>query len=156
MELSEYKKLYDYENAYWWFVGKRKVIKYLLDRYAPFSRRIRLLDVGCGTGANLNMLNEYGEAIGLDSSKESLKFCRQRDLSLLVLGLADQINFKDNCFDIVTALDLLEHIEEDKLVLSEIYRILKKQGRLIMTLPANMLLWSQHDFALHHKLTLPQ
>jgi SAM-dependent methyltransferase len=151
MEVSEYKKLYDYEMVYWWFVGKRKIVKYFLDHYAYSSQRLRLLDIGCGTGSNLNLLEEYGEAIGMDSSKESIKFCRQRELSKLVLASAEQINFKDSSFDIVTALDLLEHIEKDELALSEIYRILKKHGHLIMTLPANMLLWSQHDLALHHK-----
>ena len=151
MELNEYKKLYEYEMSYWWFIGKRRITKHFLDHYARYYQRLRLLDIGCGTGANLNMLNEYGEAIGLDFSKESLKFCRQRELTNLVLASAEQMNFKDNSFDTVTALDLLEHIEDDRQVLSEIFRILKNQGHLIITLPANMLLWSQHDRVLHHR-----
>ena len=74
MEIAEYEKMYKFEEKYWWWVGKREIVKGILDRLNLNSTNI--LDIGCGTGFNMNYLKDYGKIVGLDFSKEALNFCR--------------------------------------------------------------------------------
>src|SRR5437868_15219405 len=74
---DEYRVMFEIEDDYWWYRGLRKLIRALLAQYAPeSSSRPMILDVGCGTGANLKLLQSYGNAIGIDISEQALGFCR--------------------------------------------------------------------------------
>lgn len=148
MEIAEYEKMYKFEEKYWWWVGKGEIVKRILDRLNLNSTNI--LDAGCGTGFNLNYLNDYGNVIGSDFSKEALKFCKIRKHKNLVQADAEILPFKSNKFDLITVLDLLEHLN-DREALKEFYRVLKPNGYLIATVPAFNFMWSKHDEALHHK-----
>jgi len=131
MQDIEYQKMYQLEANHWWFVSKRKFIKTVL-KEKKFSK---ILDIGCGTGKNIEMLSRYGQAWGLDNSKIALSFCRQRGLTNLKLGLAEKLPFKSNNFDLVTIFDVLYHqgIKNDLEVLKEIHRVLRSDGQLIIT-----------------------
>jgi SAM-dependent methyltransferase len=148
MELAEYEKMYRLEGTYWWWVGRRKIITGILDKLCAGS--IKILDVGCGTGINLSYFSRYGSTVGLDISQDALRFCSQRGLSNVLQGDAERLPFEDNSFDLITALDLLEHLD-DKQALAEFHRVLKPNGFLILTVPAFSFMWSQHDEAVHHK-----
>ena len=74
------------------------------------ARTLNLLDVGCGTGANLEMLSAFGNAEGVDVSDEALEFCRRKGLSVQK-GLAEKLPYEDRAFEITTALDVVEHLE---------------------------------------------
>ncbi len=147
MEIEEYNKMYKFEEHCWWWVGRRAIIKHLL--YILKLDSINILDVGCGTGANLNFLQKYGDILGVDFSKEAKKFCKMRGYKI-VQANAEKLPLKENTFDLITALDLLEHLD-DNMAISEFYRVLKPDGYLILTVPAFTFLWSKHDEALHHK-----
>ncbi|MCJ7789154.1 MAG: class I SAM-dependent methyltransferase [Candidatus Atribacteria bacterium] len=147
MEIEEYNKMYKFEEHYWWWVGKRAIIKHLLDILKLDS--INILDVGCGTGINLDFLQKYGNVFGVDFSKEAKKFCKMRGYKIIQAN-AEKLPLKENTFDLITALDLLEHLD-DNMAISEFYRVLKPDGYLILTVPAFTFLWSKHDEALHHK-----
>ena len=71
--------------------------------------RPRILDVGCGTGANLELLSRFGRAEGVDVSEEALAFCRARGLENVRHGAAEKLPYEDGSFDLVTALDVVEH-----------------------------------------------
>ncbi len=154
MNLEEYERMYRFEDSYWWFVARRKLIATLLgDLQLP--KTIDILDIGCGTGAMLDELQNFGEVTGADFSPEALSFCGKRGKRgnakyRLVRADIRSLPFEDASFDIVTAMDIVEHIDRDKDAMSEIYRVLKPGGRLLATVPAYMSLWSEHDHALHH------
>ena len=148
MEVAEYEKMYKFEEGYWWWIGKREIVKCILNRLNLNFTNI--LDAGCGTGLNLNYLKHYGSVIGLDFSKEALNFCKLRENKNLIQADAEKVPFKEDTFDLITALDLLEHLDDGN-VLKEFYRVLKPNAYLIITVPAFKFLWSKHDEALHHK-----
>lgn len=148
MEVAEYKKMYDLEQSNWWWVGRRIILASLLDKLTtPVSK---ILDVGCGTGMNLHLLNAFGDVTGLDISAFALDCCRERGFNNVVVGDVEKLPFEDNLFDIITALDVLEHTEAPK-ALAEIHRVLKRGGFTVINVPAFQFLWSSHDQALGHK-----
>jgi SAM-dependent methyltransferase len=98
----------------------------------------------------LRHLEENGWAVGLDFSPLAIEFSRRRGARRLVRADVQAMPIADEAFDVVTALDLTEHVERDDLVFSEILRILKPEGRLVLTVPAHPSLWSDHDDALFH------
>lgn len=155
MERDEYRRMFDLETTYWWFVGRRALVRdwvaAALRRQASPAPERRLLDVGCGTGANAAMLTDFGWVIGTDASAEALAWSRRRGLRSLARCRAEQLCFADDTFDVVTALDMLEHTDDDLKALAELHRVCKPGGVLIVTVPAYGFLWSAHDEALHHR-----
>jgi SAM-dependent methyltransferase len=146
-----YEDLYLKEQDYWWHVGKRAIVYALLDKYLPPGDPAtrRALDLGCGTGRNLDSLARYARPTGHDSSAEALAFCRRRGHQRLVQ--ATILPFADNSFDIVTALDVIEHLDDDLAVLRDLYRVVRPGGLLIISVPAYRALWSYWDQILGHR-----
>lgn len=151
MKAREYVWLYRRENGYWWFVNKRRLIVAFLKRYAGEAKPLSVLDIGCGTGALMESLSGSAKIYGMDVAYAALGFCKERGLSNLAQGNSQQLPFKDKAFDVVIMSDLLEHAADDALVLREGRRVLNRGGRLILTVPAFMALWSPHDVALGHQ-----
>jgi len=153
MNNVEYQKLYELETTYWWHVGRRYILETLIKKYAAPQQenQTRILDVGCGTGENLRFLGEFGEVKGIDNSPEAIRFSRKRGFERVQLGRAEELPFPASTFDLITMLDLLEHLKDDSQALKEAYRVLKAGGSLLVTVPAWPSLWSEHDEALHHK-----
>ena len=150
MRPAEYTRMFEMEETYWWFVARRKLVCELIDLLA-LSPRSRLLDVGCGTGANLKAFNKELERVGIDASDAALDFCHQRGLTALVQGNIEHSGLEPASFDVVTALDVLEHVDDDMQALRELLRVSKPGGFLLITVPAFGFLWSEHDEALHHR-----
>jgi len=150
MRPAELAKMYELEDTYWWFVARRELVRELLLRYRPEGEQLRILDVGCGTGATLTALEDLGELVAVDRSPAALHFCRRRGFSELVLANAEKLPVASGSADVVLALDLLEHIEDDASAAREIERVLRPGGIAIITVPALPGLWSEHDEALDH------
>jgi ubiquinone/menaquinone biosynthesis C-methylase UbiE len=142
--------MFEMEETYWWFVARRKLVCELIDQLA-MPARTRLLDVGCGTGANLKAFDKSFERVGIDMSRAALGFCQQRGLDSLVQAKIEHSGMEHDTFDIVTALDMLEHVDDDMVALRELWRVSKPGGFLLITVPAFGFLWSEHDEALHHR-----
>jgi ubiquinone/menaquinone biosynthesis C-methylase UbiE len=150
MESSEYKKMDEMEKDHWWFVAKRNFLKVFIEKEVGNLKGLTVLDLGCGTGANMQMLIEMGaEVVGVDMSEFALKYCKEKKLDV-VLGTAEKIPFEAGKFDLVLASDVLEHIENDANAVTEIKRVLRPQGVFISTVPAHQWLFSPHDSSLHH------
>lgn len=160
MKAGLYKELYTLEDTYWWFIGKRLIAANLLKDILPKTRKCIILDAGCGTGENLRYFQRYGTTIGIDKSGEALRYCARRKSKNLVQGKIQTLPFRNSIFQIILALDLIEHLsdEEEVATLNEAHRILSSNGVLIITVPALPLLWSAHDRALGHyrRYTLKQ
>lgn len=149
MRYEELEKMYRLEDRYWWFVGRRRLVRALLRRYAPAAARV--LDVGCGTGGTMDALAGCGEVFGADISNAALALCRERGHALLIQSRAEGLACRDACFDATTCCDILEHLEDDAAGFAEIARVLGPGGSAIITVPAYQWLWSEHDEALSHK-----
>jgi ubiquinone/menaquinone biosynthesis C-methylase UbiE len=151
MNAEEFEKMYAVENTYWWFQGRKYIIIDLLRRHVPgLNHATRVLDVGCGTGLILEALHSYCRPVGIDFSLKALSYCRDRKLNLLILGDVNNLPIAAKSCDVVLALDLLEHIERDKQLLHDFYRIVKPGGYALLSVPAHQFLWSDHDAALSH------
>ncbi|HAW59006.1 MAG TPA: methyltransferase type 11 [Bacteroidales bacterium] len=153
MNFLEYKKMYQLEESNWWYTGRRNLIIKAVGKFQDESgdNVLQILDAGCGTGINLRYLNAYGKACGLDISKDALKFSSNRGLSTLICGSLDKLPLKSKQFDLVVALDVIEHVQDDLAAVLELNRVLRPGGCLIATVPAFQFLWSNHDIAVHHK-----
>lgn len=151
MNAKEYERMRAVEDSNWWFAGKRRVVEALV-RQALGGRRAGLvLDVGCGTGATLQMLARYGEPVGTDFAPLALAFSKQRGCERLCAGDAQRLAFRDGIFDVVVALDIIEHLDDPVQALREMRRVCAPDGLVIITVPAHPVLWSSHDVALAHR-----
>jgi len=153
MQQHTYPLMRRVEDTHWWYVGRRQIIESFLKSISTKLQlaRPRILDVGCGTGANLEMLAHFGEAEGVDVSPQALAFCRERGLEKVWPGEAEKLPFEDSSFDVVTALDVVEHLDDDTAGLREIGRILRPGGRALIFVPAFMFLWGVQDEVSHHR-----
>jgi SAM-dependent methyltransferase len=160
MQEHTYSIMYEVEGRHWWFVGRRKIISAFVERICRDlgKRRPRILDVGCGTGANIQMLSNFGITEGVDVSSEALDFCRARGLSKVKQGEAETLPYEDASFDLVTGLDVVEHLDDDIAGLREMRRVLRPDGRVLLFVPAFMFLWGVQDDISHHRrrYTIPQ
>lgn len=156
MQQHTYAIMRRVEASHWWFVGRRRIIRSFVQRLFPDleandEKRARILDVGCGTGANLEMLSEFGVAEGVDVSPEALSFCQGRGLENVKLGAAEALPYDDNSFDLVTGLDVVEHLDDDLAGLKEMRRVLRPGGRTVLFVPAFMFLWGVQDDISNHR-----
>jgi SAM-dependent methyltransferase len=153
MQQHTYSLMYEIEESHWWFVGRRRIIKSFLERICRGleNQHPRILDVGCGTGANLEMLAGFGDAEGVDVSPGALAFCRQRGLRDVRQGDAEHLPYEDCSFDLVTGLDVVEHLDDDLAGLCEMRRVLRPGGYAILFVPAFMFLWGVQDDISHHR-----
>ena len=141
------------EDVHWWFVGRRQILLQILDRYigSNGSHERKILDVGCGTGTMLTHLAAYGKAHGVDIDEEAVGYCLERGLEDVQLGEAAQLPFDDGSYDLVTALDVVEHLDDDVGAFREMRRVLRPGGHLLVTVPANPFLWGDQDEVNLHK-----
>lgn len=153
MQQHTYSIMYEVEGTHWWFKGRRRIISSFVEKICRDlgRERPRILDVGCGTGANLEMLAEFGEAEGVDVSVDALAFCRARGLRNVRQGAAEKLPYEDESFDLVTALDVVEHLDDDAAGLREMHRVLRPNGRALLFVPAFMFLWGVQDDISHHR-----
>lgn len=149
MHPDEYQRMFEQEDTYWWFLGRRRLVFDLIRRYVH-TPEPRILDVGCGTGAMASDLTKVGSVVASDLSEHALGFSRRRNLASLCCADAMRLPFRSGSFDIVVALDLLEHLPDDRAAAAEFRRVLAPEGWLFVTVPAYRFLWSGHDLALMH------
>jgi len=152
MDRRLYDEIRNIEADHWWYVGRRRIVFDWIRLAAASYTNPRVLDLGCGTGFNAEQLQFVGlkRIIGVDVSAEALSYCRSRHLHGLVQADGAKLPFVDQCFEIVIALDLIEHIENDEAALQEIARLLRPGGTLLLFTPAYRFLWSVQDEVSHH------
>jgi SAM-dependent methyltransferase len=151
MEQHTYGIMNNVEDSHWWFVGRRAILESFLASIRNPQSAIRILDVGCGTGANLEMLKQFGDAEGVDVSDDALEFCKLKGLKVHK-GLAESLPFAAGSFDLVTALDVVEHLDDDIAGLKEMNRVLKSDGKTLIFVPAFMWLWGVQDDISNHRI----
>ena len=151
MDKENYKSEISLMNNHWWYVSRKQILKNILDQYIEIGKELNILEIGCGSGGNLKFLSKYGNLNALELDDNARAHATSKNICKVDYGrLPLDIPF-DKRFDIICIFDVLEHIEEDILSLKTIYEYLNKGGKIILTVPAYMFLWSKHDVFSHHK-----
>jgi len=152
MDLNAYTLEAEIEEHHWWFVGRRRLFAQLLTDLAV-PRDAAILDVGTSTGTNLRLLKGlgYSNVTGVDRSPQAIEFCSAKGLGPVELGDVCNLPFADGSFDVVFATDIIEHVDNDMSALQELSRVLKPNGRVLITVPAFQVLWGVQDEVGHHK-----
>jgi SAM-dependent methyltransferase len=154
MRQDIYDKMYQVEDAHWWFAAKRKIVNDLLERFllSKMERRpLRLADLGCGCGRMLAELPESIDGVGLDASQRAIEFCAARGVGARLGRLPDDVPFAARSFDAVLMLDVVEHLDDDAASLASAGGLIRPGGVMIITVPAIPGLWSDWDEAHEHK-----
>jgi SAM-dependent methyltransferase len=145
---SEFELLDQIEDDHWWFVGKRLILRSILKRERGSGR---MLDLGCGTGGVLRDMSESYTCYGTDRSRVGLEVCAKKGMRDLVRSDLSAVPFADQAFDVVLALDVIEHLDDDVGFLAAARRLCRPGGRIVVAVPAFQLLWSAHDETFEHR-----
>ena len=163
MRTKDFEDLYETEEKLWWFAGMREISAALLDEFCRQDLE-SVLDIGCGTGLNLEWLKRYGkvESIkGLDFEAVALHFCRERGSNHLIQASATDLPFPAEFFDLVTSFDVLVQLpgeKADEKAIAEMYRTLKPGGIAFVRAAAYQWMFSGHDRAVNtqRRYSLPE
>ena len=142
--MTKEKPFLDEEN-HWWFSSRTRALNAVMRPLLPQTSDFRLLDIGCGAGNMIHHLSEYGQVKGLEIDARPVSVARERGYDVDQFDATQPMPFDDGVFDAVTALDVIEHNDDDLAILHDSYRILKPGGHIIITVPAFMFLWSHND-----------
>jgi SAM-dependent methyltransferase len=143
---AEIGRLVTLEDRHWWYRERRALLAGTVRDLAP----ARALDVGAAGGGNTRVLAGAGwEVCALEHSAAGAGVAAGRGLAV-VRADALCLPFADRSVDLVTALDVLEHLQDDRAAVAEVRRVLRPGGRLVVTVPVDMRLWSAHDEAVGH------
>jgi SAM-dependent methyltransferase len=148
MNASEIELLAEVENNHWWYRDRRrKLKKWATDN---FQSGARILDVGSAAGKQVELLLSLDfEAEGLEYSEIGFKTQQNKGLKV-TRGSATSLPWRDETFDGIICMDVLEHIEQDHLAVKEIMRVLKRNGKFLISVPSDPSLWSAHDLSVGH------
>jgi SAM-dependent methyltransferase len=151
MEAELYRQMRELEDRHWWFAARRDIVGSILDTL-DLPPDPRILDVGAGTGGNLEMLSRLGHVTGLEYDDAAAALARERGIARVLKGsLPDDLPFPPGEFHVIMLLDVLEHVEDDRSAVICLERLLAPGGFLVITVPACPFLWSYHDIQHHHK-----
>ena len=152
MERIVYEQMAALDQRHWWYVARREVLAALIRRCVQPPKDASILEVGCGTGHNLPMLGQFGAVDGLELDPEARALAEKRlGKPIFAAPLPEMRGVPERHYDLVAALDVIEHLEDDRAAIESIARRLKPGGKFLMTVPAHQWMWSAHDVANHHR-----
>jgi SAM-dependent methyltransferase len=148
-----FSPLFEAEEKHFWFRSRNEILSRMIKKLTdPLPDRFHLVEVGCGTGNVLRMLEQTcarGSVTGMDLFSDGLQFARQRVQVPLIQGDMTHPPFLGQ-FDVVCMFDVLEHLPDDIAILKSVSELLVSGGKLLITVPADPGLWSYFDNASHH------
>lgn len=140
------------EEEHWWFVARREVVAGLVRRTVPAGEGRVVLDLGCGTGANLGALRHDYDCVGVELDEIAVSYAAERypEATFRCASIDEPDTWElDGPVDVCLLLDVIEHLDDDRLALENAVEALTEGGHLILTVPADPRLWSRHDE--HHE-----
>lgn len=150
MEPTVYPNMHRIEKKHWWFAGRRQIFATLLNQLYPESRP-QIIDIGCGTGGNIDLLEKFGPVLGLEADWAAARLAADgHEGKIAVARFPGQCPLAGNCADLITMFDVLEHIADDQGTLETLHGTLRKSGRIFLSVPAFQQLYGNHDRRLHH------
>ena len=152
MDKSEYLRMYQLESNFWWYRVLHELVDYTIQKNKP-TGEISILDAGCGTGRMMEICQKYGTVSGIDYSEDAVMYTKKRGLNNIELADLNDYHFVNNSYDVVVCLDVLYHsaIQNDLDVVEKLHHTLKRNGILIINLPAFEYLKRSHDIVVHTK-----
>ena len=152
MERAVFDRMAEQDEVHWWYVARRRILHDLIAREVRLPPQARILEIGCGTGHNFEMLRSFGrlDAIEVDGEARALA-SRRLGHAVSSAPLPELEGIADGSYDLIALLDVLEHVEGDRAALASIAAKLAPGGRILVTVPAYQWMWSAHDVAHHHK-----
>jgi 2-polyprenyl-3-methyl-5-hydroxy-6-metoxy-1,4-benzoquinol methylase len=160
MKKDEYRKMFEFENDYWWYRGLHELVGHYVVKlknaqtnHPSKSEPLRIFDAGCGTGRMMELLKPYGIVEGIDYSEEAVNLCSNRGLSNARIGDLNTWNPSPETYHVIISSDVIciSGVENDTAVVEKLYRALKPNGFLILNLPAFKALSRKHDIAVFVK-----
>jgi SAM-dependent methyltransferase len=135
------------ETRHFWFRGFRRFVAPLLQQATQGLSDVRLLDCGCGTGANLEMLGQHGRAFGFDLSSTGMEYGRAAGRTRMAQASVTAIPFRSDYFDVVTSFDVLYALPTPAALTAarEMLRVTRPGGHLIVNVAALDILRGDHS-----------
>jgi SAM-dependent methyltransferase len=150
MDTHAYEEMAENQDHHWWFKARREIISQEISKLG-LQADARILEIGCGPGGNIGMLQKHGQVCAMEMDKFAREFAASKTNICISEGwLPDNLPFNDEKFDLICMFDVLEHVREDKEALQVIRKLLKPGGALLITVPAYQWLFGKHDETLHH------
>lgn len=150
MEQSYYRAYYSLERENWWFKVRAKILLHRVRTLLASTKNPKILNVGVATGYTSELLAQLGEVHSVEYDEACFKFLQKNVPINVVQGSILALPFEDGYYDLVCAFDVIEHVQDDQQGVQELKRVTKPDGNVIVTVPAFMFLWSQHDEVNHH------
>jgi len=151
MQSEQFELHADIEQRHWWFVARREILRAVIGAVLPPSPQTTIVDVGCGTGANLGALADDYKCIGIDTSREAVQLAAGRFAQVrFVHGQAHTMPSIIERARLVLLTDVLEHVPDDFRLLSDLLALATPNTYFLVTVPASPALWSEHDRAFGH------
>ena len=152
MERVIYDRMAELDELHWWYRARREVLAALIRRTTSLPAKARILEVGCGTGHNIGMLEQFGKVDGIEIDPEARAFAEKRlGRKIASAPLPELTGIQRSRYDLVAALDVVEHIDDDRAAIAGLAGCVKPGGKLLVTVPAHQWMWSSHDELNHHK-----
>lgn len=156
MSPDAYTEMADMQATHWWFVARREILRSQISRL-NLPPDADILEVGSGTGANLELLADFGNVVALEMTADAIALAEARcgaagrRVTMRQGRCPEDLSGIHQQFDLICLFDVLEHIEQDTESLARLASLLKPGGVLLVTVPAYQWMWGPHDVHLHHK-----
>jgi len=152
MQPEQFQLHADIEQRHWWFVARRRIVGRLVGEVLPPGPDAVVVDVGCGTGANIAALADRYDCAGIDTSDQAVELARQRfpDVRFLIGRAPEDLGELMQQARLFTLMDVLEHVDDDFAMLSELLAAATPGSHFLLTVPAGDSLWTEHDESFGH------
>ncbi|PMJ99272.1 methyltransferase domain-containing protein [Vibrio sp. 10N.261.55.A7] len=149
MQQHVYQEMIQSQKTHWWYVGRRKILDKILSKLE--IRGASLLEIGGGMGGNIDLLKAYGEVTVLDNNTIAISYLHEAfNVKVVKANFPEKSELYIPQFGCILMLDVLEHIEDDNLALTQLAKSMQKHAKLVITVPAYQFLCSHHDEVMHH------
>ena len=156
MSPEAYTEMAQAQAAHWWYAARRQILRSQVSRL-NLPAGADILEIGSGTGANLDLLAEFGDVVALEMKAEAIALAEKRlggagrHVTMRQGRCPEDLSSLTQQFDLICLFDVLEHIEQDTVSLARLALLLKPGGKLMLTVPAYQWMWGPHDVHVHHK-----